>query len=269
MNKKDNEIGKVYQTKDYGKFKTMVGNRDVEPSRVAKIRSSIERVGFRMCPIVVNSKFEVIDGQGRLAALMDLGLPVSYVVDEDADVSVCRSLNINQANWRTIDYIKSYASSGDSRDYVSLLRFCNDYDKLPLFVKLSCCSGLGTVCSRGRAISAYVMSGDFKFLYPERDRAEEFEFLMRFEDAFDCVRGSSEYYYQATLWVVRNLDIDKSRLVNKVLDLRERLAGAVDLKTCLESLSEIYNDRIRGDRVYFDHEYKVRVTDATGRDYSK
>jgi hypothetical protein len=102
---------KIYETTDYGKFRKMLGNRDAKSE--SKIIASIQNVGALIDPILVNEKYEIIDGQNRLEALKQLGLPVLYIIQEGLDIRACRNLNIGQTNWSLDDYIYSYAENGN------------------------------------------------------------------------------------------------------------------------------------------------------------
>lgn len=101
---------KIQSTTNYAMFKTLDGNRSVKDHRVDKIVQSIVDVGYITNPIIVNEKMEVIDGQGRLAALERLCLPVEYLVHEGIGIKECRSMNIHQSNWTDYDYVSSYAT---------------------------------------------------------------------------------------------------------------------------------------------------------------
>ena len=59
-------IGHIYETTDYGKFKVLCGNRFVDHSDM--IVESIKSVGLLNSPIIVNDKYEIIDGQNRFDA---------------------------------------------------------------------------------------------------------------------------------------------------------------------------------------------------------
>lgn len=120
----DKIFGQIYVTDDYDKFKKLKGNRDIKS--VKKIIASIEKVGYVLSPILVNEKFEVIDGQNRLEALKQLGLPVPYIIQEGIGLEECRQLNIGQSNWNTKQFIESYAESGNE-SYIRLLDLVNDF----------------------------------------------------------------------------------------------------------------------------------------------
>ena len=64
----------VKSTKNYEMFQKLEGNRPVLERRINKIIASINNVGYITSPIIVNDKYEVIDGQGRLEALKQLKL---------------------------------------------------------------------------------------------------------------------------------------------------------------------------------------------------
>lgn len=121
-----NEAYKVYMTKDYNIFKRLVGNRDIPESRISKIVESIQTIGWVHNPIIVNEKMEVIDGQGRLTALQRLEMPVEYVIAEGAGNKECIYMNMNMANWKLPDFIKSYAEQGNV-NYQRLLTLMEKY----------------------------------------------------------------------------------------------------------------------------------------------
>ena len=123
----DKEAGKIYVSTDYEKFKRLKGNREVK-SGVASVIKSIDKVGYVLSPILVNEKYEVIDGQHRLQALREKGLPVYYMMQEGIGLEECQSLNTGQSNWKMLDYIYAYAESG-IKDYQLLANLMTKYKK--------------------------------------------------------------------------------------------------------------------------------------------
>ena len=109
----------VWVTNDYGLFKNLNGNRDIAFARVDKIAKSIKNIGYRPQPILVNGNMEIIDGQGRFQALKNMGLPILYIIDKNAGIKECISMNIYQEKWNVMDYVKSYAEQGNN-DYILL-----------------------------------------------------------------------------------------------------------------------------------------------------
>lgn len=132
----------VHDTTNYDSFKKLIGNREVSEARKKRIRDSIAHVGYITSPIVVNEKLEVIDGQGRLAVLQELGLPVEYVIHEGAGIRECIEMNINQTNWKIIDYIESFAAMGNE-SYIVLRDAIRKHSRLGLDPVIAALSGSG------------------------------------------------------------------------------------------------------------------------------
>lgn len=119
-------VGQIFETDDYDFFKPLKGNRDV--GNVKAIQKSIEDVGYMLDPILVNEKHEVVDGQHRLEALKTMGIPVKFMIQEGIGLKECQAMNTGQRNWGALDYIKSYAVTGNA-NYVRLLSLYSKYGK--------------------------------------------------------------------------------------------------------------------------------------------
>lgn len=117
---------KIRVTDEYDKFKKMLGNRDVKG--VSKIVESVQAVGQIPAPIVVNEKYEVIDGQNRLEAFKQMDRPIYYITIPGLGIDACRRLNIGQTNWGLEDWVASYAAEGNA-SYQRLASLINEYKK--------------------------------------------------------------------------------------------------------------------------------------------
>jgi hypothetical protein len=113
---------KIYSSSDYSKFKLLKNNRVVSQAHVEKLKSdeSFSRK-IHTCPIVVDARFNVIDGQHRLKAASELKIPIYYIMDEMAEPDDIRIRNVNSKQWGDADYLKHYVDSG-SKSYVILKR---------------------------------------------------------------------------------------------------------------------------------------------------
>lgn len=130
--------GVVYHTHDYSIFKILDGNRSVPSTRVNKVKESIAAVGYLQIPIVVNQNMEIIDGQARLSAFSDLGLPIYYVIINNAGLKQCQALNTYGTKWTVKDYIISYAKGGN-QNYSRLLDVMNKYNNIPISLICEAC----------------------------------------------------------------------------------------------------------------------------------
>lgn len=116
-------IGNIYEETDYTKFKKLSDNRDVLSTRLSKIVASFS-VKQILNPIIVNEKMQIIDGQGRYEALKKLGRPIQYVIADGANNDDCKRMNRYNTKWSSLDFAKSYASSGNE-NYINLLKACS------------------------------------------------------------------------------------------------------------------------------------------------
>ena len=105
---------KVMMTTDYKKFTYIGGNRIVGDGHMKKLSQSILKTGTNVQPIIVNTKFELIDGQHRLGGCQEAGMPVSYIVMDlpMTKEALMIELNINSKNWTGKDYLEHGVAKG-------------------------------------------------------------------------------------------------------------------------------------------------------------
>lgn len=117
----------VMQTENYDMFKLMAGNRKINQSKVKQLTSEIWRNGLQI-PIVVNENYEVADGQHRLQACRELGVPVMYIIRHGITIKDAANANTAGSNWTTRDWINYHAEQGNEeyRKLVDWIAFCND-----------------------------------------------------------------------------------------------------------------------------------------------
>lgn len=104
-------VGQVCQTMDYSLFKTLKGNRNVNQAHLHRLTKSIGEK-YLLSPIVVNERFEIIDGQHRFQAAKANNLPVYYIIAIGYGLNEVQILNTNSSNWNNMDYLKAYCDMG-------------------------------------------------------------------------------------------------------------------------------------------------------------
>lgn len=103
----EKEVGKILSTYEYNQFKRIKGNRKVNFKNLGKIINSMKKKQL-IIPILVNEKYEVIDGQHRLQACIELGLPVYYYMVEGYGDNEVITTNLNQENWSKGQFLDYY-----------------------------------------------------------------------------------------------------------------------------------------------------------------
>ena len=97
-------MSEVKETMDYGIFKTVSGNRNISEFHIELLKRSIKKRNLtKDFPILVNSNFEILDGQHRYEALSNLGLPIYYRIAEVTTVQDIAIVNTISKKWTLAD----------------------------------------------------------------------------------------------------------------------------------------------------------------------
>lgn len=241
---KESEI-KIYETTDYGMFKKMLGNRDIKGE--SKIVESIKRVGLVNNPIIVNEKYEIIDGQNRLEALKQLNLPVSFIIQEGLGIDACRSLNIGQTNWGTEDYIYSFANVGNA-NYKRLASLMNEFQQRFGIQGIVAMAKPCRINEGGSLPNSAIKSGDFELSQEEYELA-----VTRLTSAYDlgyvdfCKRKklNSRVYWACVSYIYQHQEIS----AKKAIDALEQYETLIPSCTKVSEQLQFFDDAInRGTR---------------------
>lgn len=249
------EVGKIYETQDYGMFKTLEGNRQDAQKRAGKIIESIRKNGYILSPICINEKNEVIDGQGRLFALECEGLPVHYYIAPGTGIDDCIAMNIYGTKWTMDDYITSFAERGNE-SYILLKQLKEKYDSFSTNIIIASVTGKNSYAHNNRVA---IQSGNFNM--DEKDYEKAIERLDYISNIKELVRkeikGRTDYFYYALLFIYDLCpgDFDRKKVINKIEMLYYQVPSIADTVSALKAISEIYNYKLRTDKMYFDVEY--------------
>lgn len=116
-------VNQVRKTNDYSLFKPLVGNRVLNKLHVKRLKDSFEKT-YLLNPIIVNEKYEIIDGQHRFQSAKELGKPVNFIVAPNYGLREVQILNENMKNWRKEDYLNAYCDLGHP-EYLKFREFMN------------------------------------------------------------------------------------------------------------------------------------------------
>lgn len=256
---KESEI-KIYETTDYDMFRQMLGNRDIKGE--SKIVNSIKKVGYIMNPIIVNEKYEVIDGQNRLEALKSLELPVYFTIQEGLDIEACRSLNIGQTNWTTDDYIYSYADEGN-KNYRRLASLMTEFQKEFGLQGIVAMAKPYTLNEGGGLGNARLKDGDFKMTQ------EEYEFaVMRLNSARDlgyvafCKRKklNARTYWACVSYIYQNQEVNAKDVIESLQQFETIIPSCTRVSEQLQFFDDAINrgKRRAGDKVFLSTDFQKR-----------
>ena len=233
---------KIYVTDNYSMFKTMDGNRLLKNDRVNKIVHSINSVGYILSPILVNENMEVVDGQGRLAALERLKLPVHYMVQKGIGVEECQQMNIHQSNWTLLDYIYSHAMRGNC-DYQRIQSLCDRFSSLPVSIIISSATDRIMSNPSGKYLQKF-KQGSANCTENMYERARwVLDYALKCEQVAKTIGGKKEPFYRALIYAYRNLDSDgRNRLETAVRQHAYDFPALTKVEEYLKRFDGYYNE---------------------------
>ena len=152
---KDTKINSdVMKSSDYEKFSILEQNRVVNDKHVNELVVSIQNNG-QLTPIIVNEKFEIIDGQHRFDACKILKQSVMYLISYKTSINEVILMNNTQKSWKLHDYLRCFSDKKwDNHEiYQKVDKFMREHN-----LKLSTCivllsEGTGSGNSLGNAVS--------------------------------------------------------------------------------------------------------------------
>lgn len=240
---------KIYQTSNYKKFKTLLGNREVPKSKTIKLVKSIKTNGYIFNPISVNEKFEIIDGQGRFSALKELGLPIDYYIIPDASIKECIVLNLNTQNWNQLDFIKSFAEQGN----INYQRFLCLLKVNPEVRIISFCNSLF-----GGSADNYQAIINGKTIIPEKSYDKIMsclQFLNTLEPYCKNIEGRAHEIRKAIVFAYSLKETDTNRLYDQIVKNYSSIKPIATTVHAMREITAVYNKRARSNFIYFDAEY--------------
>lgn len=238
------KVATVIRTLNYDKFKTMVGNRALG-NRTTKIIASIQSNGYIMCPIIVNEKYEVIDGQGRLSALKALKMPVDYIVVPGADLKDCIAMNAQTTPWKIQDYIDSYVSQ-ENENYIRLADLKQKH--LVGYPAITNVAGdlYGSADKNLKTGNKAIINGTLEISEKDYRRADRvLDYIDGFVPTLKKVGGSLTYWSIALAFCYNHSTADPERLYNKVVQMSNELHPCANVKSAIDDIEAVYNDKCR------------------------
>jgi len=246
------ECAQVYETTNYDMFHVLNGNREIDKKNVSKIIKSISEYGYIMIPITVNQSFEVIEGQHRLAALKELGLPIRFVIDNVADIKTCIALNKNRKGWTSRNYIDCYADLGKD-SYIKLVSLIDKYGNGKTSNIKYTLHKIPETAVRLIAINSSFLDGASNSMFIngkfEMNNFDEVDFrCSEFSRLWDAINLRDAYCGRAEFWVgayiiLKNIfdNVSIDFLIRKISDNYTMVGCPGSRITALEIMQNIYN----------------------------
>lgn len=229
-------------TTNYDIFKKHVSNRQIHKKTVKDLEKSITETNLlNLRPILVDKQMRIIDGQHRLEAAKNLGLPIYYEIHEFDSPECILRLNSIQKNWDSKDFLDYYCSIG-REDY---LKFRDFLERNGLRINIAICLFWGV---SGKDTTKF-KKGMIKYPSYEKE-LQVFTMLERINKIIDFLEqkllGKKEFirgtnFYRAVTIFLSAKFIDFDTFMRKLefrLDLMRSCGRIADF---LEIFRAIYN----------------------------
>jgi hypothetical protein len=237
MEKENLSSVNVHFSDDYGKFKFLRGNRDLNSAKINRITDSVHNGLnlFRYCPIMVNKEGYIIDGQHRFYVSKKLGLPVFYIIAPDFSLRQIAEMNQNASKWKDKDFVNCYIDTGN-KHYNTLKDFVEKY-QLNLGIAASLLSD-----GKVRGIKTIDVMRDGLFKAEKLNYATKFmEVAMQFKDYCESYR--SRNFLQALEVLTASSDFTLTEFLDKLKLHGLKIENRQSHKEYLTHLEDLYNYR--------------------------
>lgn len=228
----------INYSSDYSMFKFLDQNRETMDRHIADLAASIKESG-QIHAIVVNDKFEIIDGQNRFKACKLLGIPVMYLQNKTASIKDVILMNNTQVGWKMRDYLRCFSNKKHDNyaEYVDVNDFMEEY-KLNFSITLYLLSDArsdeyGRVAFKKGTFKVKNMAKAKKManvLVKIKAFAPDLVLIMRF-----CMA-----YFK--LSELDRFDVDTS--ISQLKKYRRKIDGAISYEDYLQRIKETYNFRL-------------------------
>jgi disulfide oxidoreductase YuzD len=226
----------IYTTFDYSVFKSIGGNRNLNEIHIQRLKKSMQKE-YLFTVIVVNEKFEIIDGNHRFNIIKELGLPINYTICYGYGLNEVHILNQNSKTWTADDYMEGYANLGKS-DYVTYKKFKEKHG----YSHNVCQALLGKNTNYGSEVNFDFKSGNYK-VNSLFDAEKNVGYINLFKDIYSGYKRRS--FIHAILRLLTNPEFDIMELVHKAKIQPNSIKDCVTTSKYIELLEEIYNYKRR------------------------
>lgn len=195
-------VNNVYRTDDYSIFQFSKFNRNV---LLRKEMLEQAKEGF-LSPIIVNENLMVIDGQHRLKASEQVGVPVEFIIKPGLNEHDIVRMNTVQKPWSLKNFIEAFANQG-KEEYIKLVNLLNQSyaDTTSVLVASTNSTSVGGVNRKA------IQDGEFKFFNYEKT----VEFLNWYKNDFKKRTGTpTKSKVCIALWGLYQIEgIDLNRII--------------------------------------------------------
>jgi len=234
--------GKVYQTYNYNLFTFVKGNREPNQAWINKLAEKM-KAGFIDVPIVVNSKYQILDGQHRYFACMQLEKPITFYVSDDAEDLHVAHINADSKKFTTTNYMDFFAIRGNQHyKYVKYLA-----EKKNLGTEVAILA-LSRRCTRSSTMMEDFKAGYFKVV----DFGWAEQFADHYNELIDLIgkKARTRVFLNVFLIFYKHPEFEFKRFLHAVKTNLGSIDKCTDRYSTIRTLEYIYNKQLKGKKYH-------------------
>ena len=242
---KDSKINSdVMKSSDYEKFSILEQNRVVNDKHVNELVVSIQNSG-QLTPIIINEKFEIIDGQHRFDACRILKIPVMYLISYKTSINEVILMNNTQKSWKLHDYLRCFSDKkwDNHETYQKVDKFMREHD-----LKLTTCvvllsEGTGVGGATGSSLAGQGLVSFRKGTYKIGNlaRAQAIAKILSEIKAFAPDLVGSDRFCRSYCKLSSEPKWNHDSAVYQIKKYRRKYDGASSKEEALQGLLAVYN----------------------------
>tara|TARA_Y100000593_G_scaffold63847_1_gene117937 strand:+ start:678 stop:1493 length:816 start_codon:yes stop_codon:yes gene_type:complete len=234
MNNNKDKVNTVFKTSNYQMFKKLKGNRRLNLNHAKKLMAKI-KIQSLCVPIIVNERYEVVDGQHRLYCWEKLNKFVYYIIIPGYSLTEVQTLNTNSKTWKISDYADSYCELR-YKDYCKYKEFkkkynLGDYESIAMLQ--------GSEKGSGKNFESF-RNGQFKIKNWNKACGEAKE-VIKYKEVYEGYKRRAFVF--ALLQLINNDKVDKNQLLRKARANKGGLEHCTNKEQYLIMLEKLYNYR--------------------------
>jgi hypothetical protein len=244
---------KVYHSREYGSFKMIDGNRELNETKINKIMKDIN-AGIdvlKYYPIQVrevDGRLHIIDGQHRFFIGKKMGRAIYYILlGEDRSLYDIAAINSNTEKWKTRDFINCYVNL-DNEHYKDLDEFMRKYGLSATLCAKLLTDGYPGQGSGGTDVLESFQRG--KFEVKAREEAKKLADICAHFNDFKYAKNAN--FFIAVKKIMDAGKIDIWDLVKKYNGYKDELIKQLSWKEYITNLENIYNKRLQSRVIIYE-----------------
>lgn len=233
-------------TTDYSRFKILDGNRNINEVQVRRLINSFQKT-YLFSPILVNEKFQIIDGQHRFLAAKELGLPINFIIVENYGLKEVQILNTNSINWTKESYLKAYCDLGHIQ-YLQMNQFMQDYPDFGIasseYLLTNTVGGVNNRDSVHKGKGRVKNFEEGRLIIPDLKQSyENAEKVLMFKPYYDGFNRS--VFVASLISLFKNENYNHAEMIAKLAQQPSVITHCTNVTQYKLLLEEIYNYRRR------------------------